>query len=105
MICGLNEAKVVLQCGNKSLQSLGIGGGSVEDPDGDCTLQASSLHFIDGELHLVSDLWVTSSLHVLAVVLHSELHSAVFICNQSFLTFLLLVFVGTGIFGGGCHNF
>lgn len=52
MICGLNEAKVVLQCGNKSMQSLGIGGIAVEDPDGDCALLASSLHFIDGKLHL-----------------------------------------------------
>lgn len=52
MICCFNEAKVVLQCGNKSMQSLGIGGIAVEDPDGDCTLLASSLHFIDGELHL-----------------------------------------------------
>ena len=52
MICCLDEAKVVLQCGNKSVQSLGIGSISVEDPDGDCTLLACSLHFIDGELHL-----------------------------------------------------
>ncbi len=52
MICCLNEAKVVLQCGNKTMQSLGIGGIAIEDPDGDCTLLASSLHFTDGELHL-----------------------------------------------------
>lgn len=52
MICCLNEAKVVLQCCNKSMQSLGIGGISVQNPDGDCTLLASSLHLIDGELHL-----------------------------------------------------
>lgn len=52
MICCLNEAKVVLQRGNKTMQSLGIGGVAVEDPDGDCTLLTSSLHFIDGELHL-----------------------------------------------------
>lgn len=52
MICRLNEAKVVLQCGNKSVQSLGVGGITVENPDRDCTLLACSLHFIDGELHL-----------------------------------------------------
>lgn len=52
MICCLNEAKVVLQRGNKSLKSFGIGGVSVEDPDGDRALLASSLHFVDGELHL-----------------------------------------------------
>lgn len=53
MICSFNEAKVVLQRGNKSIQSLGIGGISVEDPDGDCTLQASSLYLTYYELHLV----------------------------------------------------
>lgn len=52
VICCLNEAEVVLQCGNKSMQSLGVGGVAVEDPDGDGALLASSLHFIDGELHL-----------------------------------------------------
>lgn len=52
MVCSLNEAKVVLECGNKSQQSLGVGGITVEDPDGDCALQAGPLHFIDGELHL-----------------------------------------------------
>lgn len=52
MICRLDEAKVVLQCGNKSVQSLGVGGIAVEDPDGDCALLASSLHFIDRELDL-----------------------------------------------------
>lgn len=52
MICRLNEAKVVLQCGNKSMQSLGTGGVTVKDPDGDGALLAGSLHFVDGELHL-----------------------------------------------------
>lgn len=52
MICCLNEAKIVLQCGNKSVQSLGIGGIAVENPDGDCTLLASSLYFVDWKLHL-----------------------------------------------------
>lgn len=52
MICRLNEAKVVLQCGDKSMQSLGTGGVTIKDPDGDGALLASSLHFVDGELHL-----------------------------------------------------
>ncbi|KAF3860075.1 hypothetical protein F7725_000330, partial [Dissostichus mawsoni] len=43
MVCSLNEAKVVLECGNKSQQSLGVGGITVEDPDGDCALQAGIL--------------------------------------------------------------
>lgn len=47
MISSLNETKVVLQSGNKSMQSLGIRGITVEDPDGDCTLLAGSLHFVD----------------------------------------------------------
>lgn len=51
MIGRLNEAKVVLQCCNKSVHPL-CAGIAVQDPDGDCTLLASSFHFIDGELHL-----------------------------------------------------
>ena len=47
MVCCLNEAKVIFQSGDKSMQSLGVGGITVEEPDGDCTLLASSLHFID----------------------------------------------------------
>lgn len=47
MICCLNEAKVVLQCSNKSMQSFDTGDTTIENPDGDCTLLASSLHFID----------------------------------------------------------
>lgn len=136
VICCLNEAEVVLQCGNKSMQSLGVGGVAVEDPDGDGALLASSLHFIDGELHLedkqrshmteynslkvlhysgentghpfsslfsahlkrniwvgsfkylVSCLWLASSLQILSVVWHSELHSTVFIRNHPFLRLL-----------------
>lgn len=56
----LDEAKVVLQCGDKSVQSLGIGGIAVEDPDGDGALLTGSLHFIDGELNLKGQL---GSLH------------------------------------------
>lgn len=52
MICCFNEAKVIFQCSNKSMQSLGTGGITVEDPDRDGTLLAGSLHFIDRELHL-----------------------------------------------------
>lgn len=43
----LNEAKVIFQCGNKSMQSLGIGGVTVEDSDGDCALVAGSFHFVN----------------------------------------------------------
>lgn len=52
MICRLDETKVVLQCSNKPVKPLGIGGIAVENPDGYCTLLASSLHFVDRELHL-----------------------------------------------------
>lgn len=52
MVCRLNEAKVVLECGDEPVQPLGVGGITVEDPDGDCTLLASSLHFINGKFHL-----------------------------------------------------
>jgi len=52
VICRLNEAKVVLERGDKSKQSLGVGGIAVEDPNGHCALQAGALHFVDGELHL-----------------------------------------------------
>lgn len=52
MICCLNKAKVVLQSGHEAVQSLGVGGVSVQNSDGDCTLQAGSLHFTDGKLHL-----------------------------------------------------
>lgn len=38
--------------------------------------------------YLVSDLWLSTSLQVLGMVWHSEFHAAVFICNNSFLTFL-----------------
>lgn len=48
----LDEAKVVFQRGNESLQPLGVGDGAVEDLDGDGALLASPLHFVDGELHL-----------------------------------------------------
>lgn len=33
MMCCLNEAKIIFKCGNKSMQSFGIGGITVEDPD------------------------------------------------------------------------
>lgn len=48
----LDEAKVVLQRGHEAVQPLGVGGVAVEDPDGHCTLLASPLHFVNGELHL-----------------------------------------------------
>lgn len=38
--------------------------------------------------YLVSDLWLSTSLQVLGMVWHGEFHTAVFICNNSFLTFL-----------------
>lgn len=52
VVCRFDEAKVVLQCGHEAVQPLAVGGVAVEDPDGHCTLLASSLHFINGELHL-----------------------------------------------------
>lgn len=52
MVCRLDEAEVVLERGDEPVQPLGVGGVAVEDPDGYCTLLASSLHFINGEFHL-----------------------------------------------------
>lgn len=73
VICGLDEAKVVLKCGDKAVQPLGIGGIAVEDPDGDGTLLTSSLHFIDGELNLKEQL---GSLHRMGFVV-------IFVCRVS----------------------
>lgn len=65
MVCCLNESKVILQCSNKSVQSSGVGGVAVENPDGNCALMARSLHFIDAELHLVDKQFITGNvLHV-----------------------------------------
>lgn len=47
-----NEAKVVFERSHESVQSLGVGAVSVQDPDGDRALLAGSLHLVDGELHL-----------------------------------------------------
>ena len=51
MIGRLDEAEVVLECGDEPEQSLGVDG-AVEDLDGDGTLQAGPLHFTYAELHL-----------------------------------------------------
>lgn len=50
MICCLNEAKIILQCGDKSMNLLGDC--AVEEPDRHCTLQASAFHLTDGKFHL-----------------------------------------------------
>lgn len=50
MICSLNEAKIVLQCGNKSINLLGDC--TVEEPHRHCTLQAGAFHLTNRKLHL-----------------------------------------------------
>lgn len=52
VICSLDEAKVILQCGDEAFQSLATAGATVNHPDGNGTLLAASFHFVDRELHL-----------------------------------------------------
>lgn len=51
MIGGLYKPKVVLQCGNKSKQPLGVGW-AVDDLDGYSALQAGPFHLTNTKLHL-----------------------------------------------------
>lgn len=50
MVRGLNEAKIVLECGDKSMNF--PGDGAVEEPDRHGTLLAGAFHLADGKLHL-----------------------------------------------------
>ena len=50
MICSLNETKIVLQRGDKSINLLGDC--AVEEPDRHSALLAGAFHLADGKLHL-----------------------------------------------------
>lgn len=50
VICSLNETKIVLQCGDKSMNLLGDC--AVEEPNGHSALLARAFHLTDRKLHL-----------------------------------------------------
>lgn len=50
MVCSLNEAKIVLECGDKSINF--PGDRAVEEPNRHGTLLASAFHLADRKLHL-----------------------------------------------------
>lgn len=52
MICSLNEAKIVLQCGNKSIDR------AAEEPHRHCTLLTGAFHLTDRKLHLRNEQYI-----------------------------------------------